>query len=753
VAVTFLTGFEGRDGSAVVCVDGVYTSGAGNYSTVQKRTGSYAFRCNPISAAQGYGGGIPTGSNYPHFGLYIATLPTVDRRVYGKDTAGSINVRLTSAGKLAVYLANVLIGTGSTTLATATWYWIGVRQVTGTSVALLQINGATEITGTATVTVTSAYIGCFGTEASAIDVYFDDLIVDDTGFLAASKVALLVPISDNSITPAGWVLGGAGGTTNLYLATDNTPPVGAADPGTTTGQIRDATANLSAYAANLTTYTTAGIGASDTILACQGIFMTAAPSATTPKSGSMTIANPTQAKTTIGTFYATAIAGAYATGWARKAGAIIALPTVTLGSSPVLTVTQDTSSTSIADVCFMGLLVAWTPASGPASKQQSLTAGLSFAGGGWHAVASGKTAGLSFVGTTKRATAKTLVAAALSFVGSLSAARAFLKALAASVSFVGAQGRAIGTHLAAGLSFVGSLRRATAKGMTAALTFTGSIGKGIVHGAFTAALTFAGGFTAGRALLRTLTGGLTFVGTLPRAIGHHLTGGLSFVGGLPRAVGTRLAAALSFVGTLSTGGLHFFNQNLAAGLTFSGTVLKGTGKRLTAAVSFSGALTAGRAFLRTMTGALTFTGALGPKAIGKALTAGLAFGGGLRRQIATRLTATLTFAGTIAKGLPRTFTAGLSFVGTIRKGTGRQMAAALTFSGAVGAVRQAAALIVKALATIRDAGLALAMARDARTNAAAPTDAGAATGAATDRPPTISAPSDSGPNTATPRDS
>ena len=77
----------------------------------------------------------------------------------------------------------------------------------------------------------------------------------------------------------------------------------------------------------------------------------------------MTISNPTQAKTTIGTFYnGSAVAGTYATGWARKAGAIVASPSVTLGSSPVLTVTQDTSSTRIADVCFMGVLVAWTPA-------------------------------------------------------------------------------------------------------------------------------------------------------------------------------------------------------------------------------------------------------------------------------------------------------------------------------------------------------------------------------------------------------
>ena len=248
MTVTFLAGFEGNDGGSVVNIDSIFHSGTAAYSTVQQRTGTYALRCNPASGTQGYGGNLPSGSNYVHFGFYIATLPTADRIVYGDNGTGGINVKLTSAGNLALYLAGVLIATGSTVLSTSTWYWIGVRQVTGTSVAFLQINGVTEVTGTATVSLTDGAFGCFGTEASAIDIYFDDVVVDDTGFIAASKVALLLPISDNSVG-SGWTVGG-GGTTNLFAAVDSTPPIGVADgSATATSQIRNAGANTNAYAA------------------------------------------------------------------------------------------------------------------------------------------------------------------------------------------------------------------------------------------------------------------------------------------------------------------------------------------------------------------------------------------------------------------------------------------------------------------------------------------------------------------------
>jgi hypothetical protein len=211
--------------------------------------------------------------------------------------------------------------------------------------------------------LSGVYCGLGGAGSGQIG-YFDDWAINDsTGAnengRPSGKMVLLVPISDNSVG-TGWTLG-SGGTTSLFDAVNDIPPAGVADPGTTS-QIRNAASNLNAYAANLTTYSTAGITAADTVNLVKMWCITAAPVTTSAKSGSLTLSNPTLAKTTFGTFYSGVNAGTYAIGWAFKSSAIQYAPSVTVGSSPVMTVTQDTSSTRIAMCCFMGLYVDYTPA-------------------------------------------------------------------------------------------------------------------------------------------------------------------------------------------------------------------------------------------------------------------------------------------------------------------------------------------------------------------------------------------------------
>jgi hypothetical protein len=369
VAVTFATGFEARNDAT----DGMGITGTAGYSTAQHRTGAASARCNPASGANGNFSQNVGTANYPHFGLYVASLPTVARSIAGWYLY--LHLVLNTNGTIAVYNGATLIGTSSTALSTATWYWIGFRNVTGTSVSWLRINGVDAgVSGTATVTAANIYIGMTTTEASAIDLYFDDLVVDGAGFLASSKVGLAVPISDNAIG-TGWV-GGAGGTTNLYTGVDNKPPVGVADTGTNTSQIRNATSAISNYDANLQTYTTVGVGASDTVIAVQPVIATAAPVTTSAKLGTVGLSsNPAitnialGAGGTAGAFWSGLADGTYPTGWKVSFGTLTTSPSVTLGSSPVMRVTQSTASTRIADVCFMGLVVAWTPAGGTAWTQ------------------------------------------------------------------------------------------------------------------------------------------------------------------------------------------------------------------------------------------------------------------------------------------------------------------------------------------------------------------------------------------------
>src|SRR6185436_6616148 len=202
MAVTFMTGFEGQ----AAAIDGI-TLSAATYGTgggSGPRTGASAVRCFPgVGAAQYLT--IATTGNYTHFGLYINFGPVSsgNRVVFGQIAAGTINIRMDNAGTLAVYLNTSLIGT-SAALSVSVWHWIGVRQVTGTSVAFLQIDGADSVTGTATVSAISGVIGFSGTESSIGTCYIDDVIVDSAGFLAPSKVDIALPTADSART-AGWV--------------------------------------------------------------------------------------------------------------------------------------------------------------------------------------------------------------------------------------------------------------------------------------------------------------------------------------------------------------------------------------------------------------------------------------------------------------------------------------------------------------------------------------------------------------------
>src|SRR5262249_20714242 len=123
------------------------------------------------------------------------------------------------------------------------------------------------------------------------------------------KIVLLKPISDNA-RGANWV-GGAGGTTNLWDAIDNTPPVGGASAaGTNTSQTHNGTkATTGNYDVNLTSYTTSGIGACDSITLVVGLWN--AGGAATGSVVSIQ-SNPALGSTST---LSTSTPGTYPTGW------------------------------------------------------------------------------------------------------------------------------------------------------------------------------------------------------------------------------------------------------------------------------------------------------------------------------------------------------------------------------------------------------------------------------------------------------
>src|SRR4029079_17989572 len=112
-----LTGFEIGEASA----EGVTLTRTAAFSTVQARTGTRAIRCNPSSGATGHVSAYSgSTSAFIHFGLYIATLPSITRAIAGSDAASS-NFRLNSDGTLSVYNGATIQGTSAAALSTATW--------------------------------------------------------------------------------------------------------------------------------------------------------------------------------------------------------------------------------------------------------------------------------------------------------------------------------------------------------------------------------------------------------------------------------------------------------------------------------------------------------------------------------------------------------------------------------------------------------------------------------------------------------
>lgn len=364
-----MTGFEAADAT----IDGSTTiTGTAANATTQARTGTRSMRCNPASFAQGYFA-IPAAAGFLHFGLYFATLPPAVRLICRLGLAPTISFQINAAHQLEVNDAGGTT-TGATVLVANTWYWIGVRRQTGNFNGVwVQINGVDEVTKNVTGgTSIDTVLGMVSTQSGAVDAYFDDIVIDDATFLAPSKVALLVPTADSAVG-TGWTLG-SGGTTGLWDAVNNVPPTAVADTGTT-AQIRNAASNTNSYDATMTTYAAAGVATGDTVLAAQPVISTAAPVVTSAKLGTVGVAsNPTIANIalgaggTAGAFWSGLAGGTYPAGWKVSFGTLTTSPSVTIGTAPVMRVTQVTASTRIAMVAFMGINVAWTPAPAAAAN-------------------------------------------------------------------------------------------------------------------------------------------------------------------------------------------------------------------------------------------------------------------------------------------------------------------------------------------------------------------------------------------------
>lgn len=313
------------------------------------------------------------GSSVPVLG-FLTTTPAL-----------LASIRVTSAGVAQLWNETgtpAQIGSDGPTLSPGTYYRFELefRVATGGGAAS---TAKARIDGTEFAASTSANLGTVGAglvrmgwltaPGASKKCRSDDLAVnDDQGanqntYPGAGNIALLVPISDNA--RASLWTGGIGGTTSLFDAVDNKPPVGTATE-TNTSQIEhagSAAGTTDAYDANMTTYTNAGIGAGATINVIVPLINHGEDVTTGTKLLTFSVvSNPAIASA--GNFAAGldgGLLGTYPSGWFTTLGTTTYAPSVTLGTSPVMRVTRPEVATRVASVDFMGMVVDYTPAAVP----------------------------------------------------------------------------------------------------------------------------------------------------------------------------------------------------------------------------------------------------------------------------------------------------------------------------------------------------------------------------------------------------
>lgn len=231
MALLNVVGFDTGDQSEMA-------SGTGSISLTDAVTRSgtgYAFRSNPTTTATGYcflkglaADGTPAdlGTTTPYVGLYFryGTKPAANNEpLLALSGSGDlVELRITSAGNLAVYLNNALLGSaGSTALAADTWYRLGFKCVSGAWE--VRVNGSVELSGTDSIsgTMNTLEVGkSRNRNNQTVNFYFDDVLVSDSALPADAVVKLLVPNANG--TYGDWAVGAGSGS--HYEIVDEVPP-------------------------------------------------------------------------------------------------------------------------------------------------------------------------------------------------------------------------------------------------------------------------------------------------------------------------------------------------------------------------------------------------------------------------------------------------------------------------------------------------------------------------------------------------
>lgn len=293
---------------------------------------------------------------------------------------GALELRVKPSGVWALFNSGTQIGSDGPAVTLNDWQRVEVKIVLNASqqitAAEIQINGTSiftqsGVTLTASGTIFIGQVDAVTSQASPVNWYLDDLALNDdlaggtqTSWPGDGKVVECRPIADQTVG-AGWQTG-AGGTTGLFAALDNTPPVGVAEASaTSTSQARClATAFPADLDLELESYASKGIAPSDTIsLVVLYTYAGEGADATGTKAGELRLLNnPAFLAATISSYGSSAVA-THPSNWVTQKGVSYS-PTVDVADTPSarLRVGSGTTATRMVHVEHVSLQVEYVPA-------------------------------------------------------------------------------------------------------------------------------------------------------------------------------------------------------------------------------------------------------------------------------------------------------------------------------------------------------------------------------------------------------
>ncbi len=382
MARLFHTGFEAGSFSADAALFGINTiSGfAPTWNTTGQRSGKsciqLASQASTYCIATGLGTSL-SNTYYTRMAVYLSSTPAVTR-LFGLSDSSFNGLEVNFDGSGNMQMRNNNAGTIITTtpasfaISNGVWHVIEFSWVPNTGAVTVYVDGSSVMTGTSE-TATAASIQAYLWGSGPSSILLDDWALNDStggscnSWCGLGQVVLQPAASDSSRT--GFVAGGSGGgTTNLYAAVENLPPVGVVyASATSTSQISDATSNTTDnYVTNLETYTAAGVPSGASIVCQQAITSIGGSGTTSQTTGLTVVSNPSGGSEATGTTGATA-AGTWPTNWTTLKTAMAYAPTVTLGTAPTLKIRKGTATTQASMSAFMGVLTEYLPGATPAA--------------------------------------------------------------------------------------------------------------------------------------------------------------------------------------------------------------------------------------------------------------------------------------------------------------------------------------------------------------------------------------------------